>query len=116
MELSPRGSQPPGVRGEAMGRCWGAARSRFPALPLASGRPLQPSGGPWIRWGSLGRDTWSPGWWSQRGEASRLPARTRGCGGTPTRAPRPYLQQVRPQLLGDAVQGPGAARLSPRVS
>lgn len=27
-----------------------------------------------------------------------------------------YLQQVRPQLLGDTVQRPGAARLSPRIS
>lgn len=116
MELSPRGSQPPGVRGGAMGRCWGAARSRFPALPLASGRPLQPSGGPWIRWGSLGRDASEPGVVESEGVPSRPPARTRGCGGTPTPAPRPYLQQVRPQLLGDAVQGPGAARLSPRVS
>lgn len=40
------------------------------------------------------------------------------CAPPPTPPPqkRLYLKQVRSQLLGDAVQGPGAARLSPRVS
>ena len=61
---------------------------------------------------------------SKTGVAGRKggPMGRRALGGTVLHLPLPfawqthYLQQVRSQLLGDTVQGPRAAGLSPRVS
>lgn len=61
--------------------------------------------------GSWRKDPWRGGGGVRREPPTR--ALARATGGGPWLY---YLQQVRSQLLGDAVQGPRAAGLSPRVS
>lgn len=56
------------------------------------------------------------GWQGRKGAPARASARAIGGGGAPPPARWFYLQQVRSQLLGDTVQGPGATRLSPCIS
>lgn len=68
--------------------------------------------------GSLGKDAEIGRAESEGGpHPARISASGSGCAPRPPpRQRRLYLKQVRSQLLGDAVQGPGAAWLSPRVS
>lgn len=66
--------------------------------------------------GSLGRDISRLEWRGQKGAPTRARVIVLGSGCAPPPPKEPYLKQVRSQLLGDAVQGPRAAWLSPRVS
>lgn len=80
----------------------GAAGWEVRAPPLPGGGLPSAAGGLWVR--------------SERLREGEKPPAGLLAAMTPPPPARPYLQQVRPQLLGHTVQGPRAARLSPRVS